>query len=585
MKKTFVKIISVILSIALVFSIGATGVYASDNENDAIALPSTQDVADTITDTTISGIRTIGGLFAGMQELDSGDALLNNLTKVLYNVLNIVVEALVKGICAIYPDPANWKDFSEHNTDTFLEGREEYRTTAAAGSYWSLGYSSRSLIPDDFESGKYYLGRDLMNKKAEGIYDDMRIRVVSIDDNNGDGAVIVGAIDALGVTSTDVRKIRAGVLEYCNEKGIKVSSINIVSTHAHSALDTQGVSTEFFYKLFASSFQNLLGIEGNLPFLDAPAYFKEYFVNQSIIAVEEAIEDMEKGSLYYDTIDASDYIKDKRDLIAKEDIPDIASLYFVPDSGSEATYIADITCHPTSFSASNGLVGSDYIYYIDRYIKTQEGANFIMVQGAVGQISRDNTDIDTTGMDEWEEKGADTKFLGEAFGEYIISAEYETELEPIINVHHKEILVKPENSILALACEINLVNNQVYYTEDGVAIITEIGYLEFGHKVGFALFSGEFYPEVFWGHDIIGDTTWDGSEWEYPALSEAVEGVDVFAVCLANDALGYVLTDDNFAFMGHIIGEGIADEVLSVGKHTGSLYASNYLELIDEYVK
>lgn len=582
MKKPFLKIISLVLSLTLVFSIGVTGVSAEDT---AAQLPSSEAVADQVTEDSISAIKTIGSLFEGMEPLESGDAFLNNLLKVLYNMLNVIVEVLVKAICAIYSDPAGWKDIAEHSTDTFLAGRDEYKTSADAGNYWSLGYSSRSLIPDDFESGKYYLGRDLMNKKAEGIYDDMRIRVAVIDDNSGEGAVVLAGVDSLGVTSTDVRAIRAGVLEYCKANGIAVSSINITSTHAHSALDTQGVSTEFFYKLFASGFQNLLGLEGNLPFMEAPAYFKQYFVEQSIIAVTEAFEDMESGSLYFDTVDASAYIKDKRRLISKEDIPEIASLYFVPDSGSEATYIADITCHPTSFSASNGLVASDYIYYIDQYIKAQEGANFVMIQGAVGQISRDNIDVDTTGMDEWEEKGAGTKFLGETFGEYIISAEYETELEPIINVHHEEMLVTPENSILALACEVNLVNNQVYYTEDGVGIISEIGYLEFGNKVGFALFPGELYPEVFWGHEIIGDTTWDGSEWPYSSLHDSVDGVKVYAVSLANDALGYVLTDDNFAFMGHIIGEGIADEVLSVGKHTGSYFVGNYIELLEGYVK
>ncbi len=581
MKKSFLKIISVILSLALVFSVGCTGVSAAE----ANELPTKEEIGEAITDTAISGIQTIGGLFAGMEELDSGEAFLNNFLKVLYNLLNVIVEVLVKTICAVYPDPASWKDLAEHSTDTFLAGREEYKTSADAGNYWSLGYSSRSLIPDDFESGKYYLGRDLMNKKAEGIYDDMRIRVAVLDDNSGDGAVVITSIDALGVTSTDARAIRAAVLDYCKTNGIAVSSINVMSTHAHSALDTQGVSTEFFYKLFASSIQNLLGLEGNLPFMEAPAYFKQYFIEQSILAIEEAFEDMEKGSLYYDSIDASEYIKDKRKLVSKEDIPEIASLYFVPDSGSEDTYIADVTCHPTSFSASNGLVASDYIYYIDQYIKAQEGANFVMIQGAVGQISRDNIEVDTTGMDEWEEKGAGTKFLGEAFGEYIISADYETALEPVINAHHKEIVITPENSILALACEVNLVNNQVYYTEDGVGIISEIGYIEFGNKVGFALFPGELYPEVFWGHEIIGDTTWDGSEWVYPSLHNSVDGVEVYAVSLANDALGYVLTDDNFAFMGHIIGEGIADEVLSVGKHTGSYFVSNYLDLLEGYVK
>ncbi len=579
MKKSLIKIVSVILSITLVFTIGYTGVSAADKN----------DITQKITDNnSFSGQvpdDTFGNLFAGMESIDSFDTFLDNVLKVLYNILNVVVEVLVKSICLIYPDPQSWLDINDHTTETFLEGRDEYKTSAGASNFWSLGYASKSLIPDDFESGKYYLGRDLMNKKAEGIYDDMRIRVAVLDDNSGDGAVVIGAIDALGVTSTDVRAIRTGVLKYCNDKNIAVSSINITSTHAHSALDTQGVSTEFFYKLFASSIHNLIGLEGELPFMEAPAYFKQYFVEQSIIAVTEAFEDMESGSLYYDTIDASEYIKDKRDLVSKEDIPEIASLYFVPDSGSEDTYLADITCHPTSFSASNGLVASDYIYYIDQYIRQQEGANFVMIQGAVGQLTRDNIDVDTTGMDEYEEKGADTKFLGEKFGEYIISAEYETELEPIINAHHTELLITPENSILALACEVNLVNNQVYYTEDGVGIISEIGYVEFGNKVGFALFPGELYPEVFWGHEIIGDTTWDGSEWEYPALNNSVNGVDVFAVSLANDALGYVLTDDNFAFMGHIIGDGIADEVLSVGKHTGSYFVSTYLNLIDEYVK
>lgn len=581
MNKTVMKIISVILSLTLVFSVSGTSVFAGSIED---YLHEKEAVGEQITDGAIGAVQTVGGLFAGMEDLDSSDAFINNLMKVLYNLLNVVVEVLVQAICAIYPDPAGWKELEEHSTDTFLTGRDEYKTSADSGNYWSLGYASRSLIPDDFEADKYYLGRDLMNKKAQGVYDDMRIRVAVLDDNSGDGTVVIGAIDALGVTSTDVRAIRAGVLEYCKENNIKVSSINITSTHAHSALDTQGVSTEFFYKLFASSFKNLLGFEGELPFLEAPTYFKQYFIEQSIIAVNEAFDDIEKGSLYYDSIDASEYLKDKRGLVSKEDLPDFASLRFIPDSGSEGTYIIDITCHPTSFSANNGLVGSDYIYYADEYIKSQEGANMVMIQGAVGQISRD-IDVDTTGMDEYEEKGANARYLGEKFGELIITAEYETELEPVINAHHTELIITPENSILALACEVNLVNNQVYYTEDGVGIISEIGYLEFGNKVGFALFPGELYPETFWGHEIIGDTTWDGSEWVYPGLGDSVEGVDVYAVSLANDAIGYVLTDDNFAFMGHIIGDGIADEVLSVGKHTGSYFVGTYLELIESYTK
>ena len=528
----------------------------------------------------------VSSIFEGLAPLDSFDTFLANLTKVLYNVLNIVVEKLVKSICNVYPDPAGWDTIDNYAGENFLPGRSTYQTSAGDGNYWSLGYASRSIIPEDVENGSYYIGRDLMNKKAVGVYDDQRIRVTVIDDNSGEGAVVLGVIDSLGVTSTDVRSIRAGVLEFCEANDIDVASINITATHCHSALDTQGVSTEFFYKLFANGLNNKFQLFDELPFLEAPTYFKQYFIEQSILAIKEAFADVEAGSMYFASIDASEFIEDKRGLVSKEDIPEIASLYFVPDSGSEATYISDISCHPTSFSANHNLVGSDYIYYLDQYIKETTGSNFMMLQGAVGMLSRDNIVGDTTGMDEYESWSASTKELGEDFAKLIVAADYSLELDPILNAKHKDIMVSSENSILVLACETKLVNNTVYYDENGEPVMSsELGYVEFGHKVGFALFPGEFYPEVFWGADIIGDTNWDGTEWQYDSLANSVDGVSVYAVCLANDAIGYVLTDNNFAFMGHIIGEGTADEVLSAGKHIGSFLVGGYLDLVDDMVK
>lgn len=504
------------------------------------------------------------------------------LAKGFYNTLNVVVEALVKVICTIYPNPKSWTDIENYSREEigFLEGRENYQTQAEEGNKWSLGYASRSLVPEDIDCGEYNLGRDLTNKYAEGVYDDMRIRVAAIDDGSGEGIAVFGAIDALGVTSTDIRAIRKIVLAYFEDKNVDIASINIMATHSHSALDTQGVSTGFFTKLALAGVYNLLCLDTAYPGLEKADEFKEHFINESALAVIDAIGDMEEGSLYFEAIDCSSVIHDKRDLIAKEDIPDTPVLYFVPDSGTEATYIADISCHPTSFSASNGLVSSDYIYHLDNYIKTNTGANFVMVAGAIGQLSRD-IEVDETGMTEWEAMGASAKYLGEAFAKLILAGDYSEELAPVLNVKHRDIFIRPENSILTLACEINLVNNRIFTDGTEVAMATELGYIEFGNRVGFALFPGEFYPETFWGTDITNNTNWDGTEWQYDSLFNSVEGVDVYCVSLANDAIGYVLTDNNFAFMGHIIGEEIADEVLSVGKHTGSFLIGEYFELLD----
>jgi len=592
MKKKLMKIVSLILCIAMIFSIGCTGVFAADEEETTTPVITITDeqkeqLSEAAGSVINESLTTVKGLFAGMAPLTSWESLGDNVMKVLYNVLNVITEALVKAICIVYPDPKDWKDVSENTGEDILTGDTVYRTTPAAESYWSLGYGSASLIPDDFEAGKYYLGRDLLNKKAQGIYDDMRIRVSVIDDNSGDGAIVFGAIDCLGVTSTDVRSIRKGVLEYCESKGIKCQTVDICATHCHSALDTQGVSTQFFYKLFAMGFNNLFGFFDVLPGLEPAEYFKEYFVEKSIEACKQAFDDVEAGRLFYDVIDSSDYVKDKRGLVDKEDLPPIVALKFVPTSGSEDTYIANVTCHPTSNSASHEYVNSDYTYYVDQYIKEKTGGNFVMCQGALGQVSRDITlEPEDLGATEYESWGEDSRKLGKLFGNDIITAEYKNELKPIINVKHVEIFNQPENSILALACEIDLVNNPVYYMENGnPAISSEIGYLEFGHEIGFAMFPGEFYPETFWGTEITGDVSWDGTSWEYPSLHDSVDGVDVYCISLCDDATGYVVPNNYFAFMGHIIGDGIADETLSVGKHQASFLIENYLALVDDFTK
>lgn len=553
MKKNLKRFVSIVLCCSLVFSVFTFISFADD-----------ADAAQTVQ----------------VQEESFGD----KITKGFYNALNNVVESLVSAICRIYPNPPSWMSLDYYDSEEigFLPGRETYQTEAAYGNYWSLGYASRSILPEDVDSGEYNLGRDLLNKYAKGVYDDQRIRVAVIDDNSGEGAVVMGAVDALGVTSTDTRTIRNAVLEYCEANGIKVASINISATHAHSVLDTQGVSTEFFKKLFGNFFYNALGKEESLPGLETADYFKEYFISQSVEAVKDAFADMKKGELHFASVDCSELIKDKRDLIAKENIPETAVFCFIPESGGEKTYIADISCHATSFSASNGLVGSDYIYYLDQYIKNENGGNLVMIPGAVGQLSRD-LEVDTEGMSEYEEMGAAAKALGEAFGELILSADYSTKLDPVLNVTHKELFVYPENSILVLACEVRLVNNKVYIDGNGDALMaTEMGYVEFGNAVGLALFPCELYPEVFWDDDITGGANWDGTQWQYDSLADSVEGVSVYPVSITNDAAGYVLTDNNFAFMGHIIGDGISDEVLSIGKHTGSFLVGEYYEMIEE---
>lgn len=582
MNKKILKLLCAVMSAVIVFTMSASAAFAKPAEKSAASI-----IEEVPASLNLGG--KFAQIFAGMEKITSVEAFGDNVMKIIYNSLNVAVEALVSRICSLIPDPQNWQSIDEYSAEDscFMPGRSVYQTQAGRQNAWCLGYSSRCILPDNVGEGRYYIGRDVTPRIAKGVYDDQRIRVSVIDDNSGEGAVVFGAIDSLGVTSTDVRSIRAGVLEYCKEKGIKVSSINIGATHAHTALDVQGVGTAFFYKLLLGGAANVIPALYDVPMLEDSKYFKQYFIKESIEAVKEAFEDMETGRMYYDTIDASYYMRDKRNLISKDDLPEMPSLYFVPDSGSEATYITEIGCHPTSFDSDYMLVSSDYIYYLDEYIKQQTGANVIIVQGALGQVSRDNLVYDEEGLSEYEAMGIETKTYGETFAKLILSGDYSQELQPIINVKHRELFMKPENSLLKLACKIQLVNNRIYYDHDGgVVMATELGYLEFGHSVGFAMFPGEFYPETFWGNEITGNATWDGTQWPYPSMHTSVEGVEVYPISLMNDATGYVVPDNNFAFMGHIanIKRSVADELLSVGKHIGSYLIGEYVALVDDMI-
>ena len=172
MRSRFIKIISLILCITLLFSGISVGSYAVQIQSSA------------------------------SQNESVGDGIM----KGLYNTLNLVVEGLVKSICGIYINPKSWESIDNYDSGEigFMPGRDTYQTSAGEKYVWQLGYSKMSIVPDDIDSGKYNLGRDLLNKFAQGVYDDQCIRVAVIDDNSGEGAVVLGAIDSLGVTSTDI---------------------------------------------------------------------------------------------------------------------------------------------------------------------------------------------------------------------------------------------------------------------------------------------------------------------------------------------------------------------------------------------
>ena len=513
---------------------------------------------------------------------------MNKAQKTFYNALNVVGDVLLRTLCALYPSPRDWKDVSEFDGSGFLPGRETYATSAADGNEWRVGYGSRSVIPTDFESGRYYIGRDLYTNHPVGILDDNRVRAAAFDDGSGEGLVIIAVVDSLGVTRADTLTVRERILDWAEKENIRIASINLSATHSHSALDAQGVATDAIYKLLTTGWKSLLNIKKDKKLEDAEA-FKVFYLNAVTEAMQDAVRDMRPGTLSYGRVDTGAYAKDKRGLIAEEDLPKAAVFRFDPADGSAGLYFADIACHPTSFSADNHLLTADYIAYMEQRVAEKTGCRFLFAQGASGQVSRRNVGLQKEKLPEEERLGAETRYMGKVFADMILNADFE-QLQPVLNARHTQFLHTPTNYLLGLAVKAQLVNNQVYTSRLGTKmhIVLEEGYIEFGGRVGLCLFPVELYPEVFYGAQILnsGDyqtVVWDNSDWTYPAPVDLAprRGIDMYALHLANDSLGYCVLDNNYAFFGHIIGDGIADEVLSMGKHTASTVVTEFQKLMD----
>lgn len=548
------------------------------------------------------------------------------------NRINSIIQGVVKGICKVYPAPRTWKNISEYDS-TYVydekDGRQDYLTDAAEQAQWQVGYASGSIIPDDFAAGKYVLGRQLNfagGGKAQGILDDQRVRVICLDDGSGQGAVVIAVIDGLGVTSNTIRLIREACADYTKDG--RIAAINVSATHCHSALDTQGVSANFMAVLTKNIFTNLLGQKRAATNNDA---FIDNLIRVSAEKIKEAYQNKESGKLYYDVADSAALARDKRGYIDSENLADAGILRFEPaNSSSKGTYLVNYTCHPTCASANAGLVSSDYIFYTD-YMMQKAGYNFIMTQGAVGQVSSSGISVsheekyltasrelnlkEKVGEELYEKSSCrGTDAYGEAVAELILSAatdnRAEEELKPVLNAKYRYVAFSADNYTLHLACRCRLVDNPVYKTGRGfndMVLPSEVGYVEFGSRVAFGLYPCELYPEVFGGKGMVTNDvenySWDGTEWTIPAAAEMVrQGVDVYAVCFANDYIGYVVPDNFYSGWGHwaLKGSdranyeydpnasifdyafgGTADELLSAAKHSASKIMTAFQAIAD----
>ena len=507
-------------------------------------------------------------------KVDPSESTSQKLQSYLYRVLDKLIDMLVRTLNMLIPGlnwTGRWPTVQNYSPAYFYDGESTFDTEVQPDARWSAGFSTASLIEGlDIMNGEYYMAGTLEpfnGRVPVEVVDDMAVCAYALSDGVS-GTVVHAVIDGYGLARGDVMEIRKLVDEFA--KSNNVISVNVSVLHQHSCIDILGmgaplvpaVFTNPAYALFNKDTDEFVG--GKNP------TFMKHLYEVTAKTITEAVESMEEGQLYYGYTDVSDYIKDKRDPQVYD--PNMNRIRFVPDNeSSDEIWICEAGIHCVGLGAGPDRITSDFPYYLKQYIKENAHANVVYVNGAELALTADYTLIDP----QLSEGDNPMQVMGETLAKKIIAIDNDVELDPVLNIAHKEVPVKAETQILILAVREGLINSVVAKDGLGFTLITEVGYMELGNQVGAFFAPGEISPEVIWGGATTAEKSWTGESWDFAPLAETAGAPTVLCFGLANDQIGYILTDND---VRSIFTEN--EEINASSYHSASTIVKNCEELI-----
>lgn len=443
-------------------------------------------------------------------------------------------------------------------SENFLEGNEEF-IDESRSEYWSAGYARRVLTPEDIEETRYFLGGFLKfpAQEATGVVDDLCVRAIVLDDNSGRGAAAFAWIDGVGFMNADIKGIREKLSDITGDG--KLISIDVGSTHNHSAIDTQG-------------------LWGNIPKSGRNEDYIASVIEKTADAIREAYNSRCKGTLYYSSEAYPELFHDGRDPYSIDE--KIHLFRFVPmDSTKKEIYITNFGAHPINLGWSNTEISGDFPYYIEQAVTQSTNADFIFIQGAIGGAIHSNMGVHNGIPEEltsFEKMKEYSKIVAGKLAELAKKGE---KVEPILNVRHEQIDFEVNNFVFLLAESAGLCNVKAFKEDGKIYLTSEIGYLEIGKNIKIIEAPGEALPELIYGGFYSAEEAHNGTEYPYEGIASFFDENDevlVFGLC--NDALGYIVPDNDYSSSG---AEGHYEETVSTGSVSATAFSKEFFELLE----
>ena len=399
------------------------------------------------------------------------------------------------------------------------------------GECWSFGFAKQNLTADpviraNILNGRYAVAGYASDVMSTGIADDLFAKAVYLDDNTRRGGILYASVDCIGLSNTDVNRIRALVWDWARAAGIR--SIQVAATHTHAGIDTIGM-------------WRFRTLDGKDP------QFQRLLIEKTALAMREAYENRQNGELHLAGADAGNLIGDGRPPYVFDRT--ITRFRFHPTQGGGPDfYMINAGCHPELAGSRNPIVSADFPAYMSRYILEATGAESMFIQGAQGAMITANRH---RGVDQLQP-------YGEEFARRVLdNAGEEIELPALLNITSVEFGVPIDNPVFLAAQRIGMLNHTAY-RERGLlpryGIACELSYLRLGdetNSIDILIQPGELAPELAMGGFLDAETSANGTEHTRQTLFGDLSGYPfasdrqvVFG--LANNFIGYVLPENDF---------------------------------------
>lgn len=549
------------------------------------------------------------------------------------NFTDKVIHGILQGFSNAVKDGSDYIPVEAYVPENFFEGTKKFLKNPSKNGKWSLGYASINLTPLDYADRNYYMGGYIspdngFKNLIEEVVDAMKGRAIALDDGSGRGVSVFCTIDCIGTTNGDIRVIRKKFKEKFEElyPDRKIASVNVFSTHTHSCVDTEGIWTDFPGKLLRNFKRKKKG-NGALE-RGADEQYMRFLCEGVSDTLIKAVQDMCEGELTIAQKDITeDYFSNRNRPSAPSIVTDITRLTFTPDDKSKTpTMIINLPAHPDVAGfpvkdepGSGRRLSGDYVYYLGETV-SKAGYNLMFFNGAICAIymarGKSNDDLKfnhryeesirfgreigrialslTKTLDEIKkdkllydeaEIVTDTELAKRNGGNYTLWCEgwepvEEKKVKPLLNIRIKEVKIPIMNPLMAAAGKLKLANFKVLTEGKGkYAIYSEIGYIEFGKELKVAMVPGEFCCDLLkGGASLYADGSITHTDFGLPSVRD-IFGEDTIAFGLANDAIGYIVPDNDYTMgdpMNHY------HELVSLGCLTGSSVMKGFVEMAKE---